>query len=180
MFTSNIKQGGLGQKAYDPIGRKEEDEEEEELEMQSIPKGTATFDYGEEFDFKTIRNLIAQEKSETKTPKSHGSKYSDKTAHLFHHKKEPVSHKQEQASLLEKIKDTKSLIELFETYELKTKEMNINEIKDSSKTKIKRYKDCVYFGEIINSKRHGKGFFYCYLFINVYIRNNALWRWKDL
>jgi len=131
--------------------RKEEDEEEEELEMQTIPKGTANIDYGEEFDFKTIRNLIAQERSETKTPKN------SKKGHAAQPKFENQPHKQDVGTIMEKLKDTKSLIEIFENYELKTKEINLSEIKESSKTKIKRYKDCVYFGEIINSKRHGKG-----------------------
>lgn len=42
-------------------------------------------------------------------------------------------------------------------YQPKSKEIDVAELKKSKKTKLKRYKDAVYFGEMFNDKRHGKG-----------------------
>jgi len=147
MYSSNLRT--QGSRAFEKtIQKKEEDEDEEELEMQSLPKGLANFDYGEELDFKihAMKSPNGQEATQSENlTNSNSGRYNLE------------SHRQQVQAIMETLKDPKALIEVFEKYQTKNKDLSITDIKSSTKTKIKRYKDCVYFGEIINSKRHGKG-----------------------
>jgi len=150
MYSSNVKdRESLRSRAMEKtIHKKEEDEDEEELEMQSLPKGLANFDYGEELDFK-IQPM--------RSPNSQGGPQSENLVNSNSGRNHLENHKQQVQTIMERLKDSKALVEVFENYQTKNKDLSITDIKSSTKTKIKRYKDCVYFGEIINSKRHGKG-----------------------
>jgi len=72
-------------------------------------------------------------------------------------KKELSAHRQSVLMILKNLKDPKALLELFDKYQSQNKDIDLVEMKANGKAKIKKYKDCIYFGEIVNSKRHGKG-----------------------
>lgn len=131
------------------------DDEEEELEMHTISKQTPNFDFEDELDFKVVLHSNP-DRPELKTNGSEANHQLDKTlsAKL---KIDYEIHKHDITAILQKIKDPKGLMEAFERYQIKNKEITFADIKASNKTKLKRYKDCIYFGEIINSNRHGKG-----------------------
>ena len=59
--------------------------------------------------------------------------------------------------IIENTQNTQNLISAFESYLPKSDIIVIADLKKDESTKIKRYKDCVYFGPFINSKRHGRG-----------------------
>ena len=48
------------------------------------------------------------------------------------------------------------LMNFFESY-VPESDLSMLEIHRSVSLKMKRYKDCVYYGELLNGKRHGKG-----------------------
>ena len=64
---------------------------------------------------------------------------------------------QDVLSIIENVQDTQNLMSAFEKYLPKSNLIVIAELKKDESTKIKRYKDCVYFGPFINNKRHGQG-----------------------
>ncbi len=52
------------------------------------------------------------------------------------------------------------LFNFFENYSSKSHIINLNELRASELLKLKKYKNCVYYGEIVNQLKQGKGFFH--------------------
>ena len=60
-------------------------------------------------------------------------------------------------NIISEIKNPKDLISAVEGYKPRSKYINIGFLSNQDNTKIKRYKDCLYFGQVVDGKRHGKG-----------------------
>lgn len=54
-------------------------------------------------------------------------------------------------------KSATEIVKWAMSYVPKNKEVTIDMIRNSLNTKIKRFKDSIYFGEMVNGRRHGKG-----------------------
>ena len=59
--------------------------------------------------------------------------------------------------VISQIKDAKDIIAAIDGYKMRSKNVDKDEVMKQDNAKIKRYKNCIYFGQIINGKRHGKG-----------------------
>jgi len=130
------------------------EESEEELQMNTLPK------IGNRFDSKlNDHNRKASnqhDKLEVKTTLSNTSNFTNNSSASKNAGVDPSSF-QDAAYIIEKIRDPNELAKAFDNYQPRNKEIDMDELKKSERSRIKRYKDCVYFGEFINSKRHGKG-----------------------
>lgn len=134
------------------------DESEEELHMNKMPHISAKFESRlNELNRKSQnspKNL--NEKLEIKATLSNTSHFTSNSTQLKNGGSEDGSFN-DVALIIEKIRDPTELSKAFQNYIPRGKDLDIEELRKSEKSKIKRYKDCVYFGEFINSKRHGKG-----------------------
>jgi hypothetical protein len=99
---------------------------------------------------------LNMDKLEAKTTLSNTSHFTSNSSHHKNPNFENISF-EDVAIIIEKIRDPNELAKAFQNYIPRNKEIEMEELRKSEKCKIKRYKDCVYFGEFINSKRHGKG-----------------------
>ena len=72
-------------------------------------------------------------------------------------------------NIIENIQNTPNLISAFEGYSPKSNMVVIDDFRNNENTKIKRYKDCVYFGQFINGKRHGQGTLFILILILSYL-----------
>ena len=70
-------------------------------------------------------------------------------------------------NILENFDKSTNLPSAFQLYKPRSKIIDIEALTNSEFCKIKRYKDCIYMGEFINSKRHGKGFI-CFIHCSFY------------
>lgn len=49
-----------------------------------------------------------------------------------------------------------ALVKYFESYKPES-DFRIDELHKSEALKLKRYKECAYYGDMLNGKRHGRG-----------------------
>ena len=78
-------------------------------------------------------------------------------------------------NILDNFNNSANLPSAFLAYKSRSIIIHIETLASSELCKIKRYKNCLYMGEFINSKRHGKGFItfdFCSFF--PYIRYNDI------
>jgi len=146
----------------------EQNSDEEELELHNVSKDHPHQDLDDDL-FRPPSSLNYIEKVGTSNrPHSHSSLRSDNSLYMRLLKKaeeDNVARQQVQA-VVSKIQDSKALVEQIEKYQPRNKEISIPLLKSQGKLKVKRYKQCVYFGEIINGKRHGKGISYLLILKN--------------
>jgi hypothetical protein len=50
-----------------------------------------------------------------------------------------------------------NLYKQFKEYQPRSSILHLNQLKSSDHLKLKKFKEAVYFGEIVNAKRHGQG-----------------------
>ena len=53
--------------------------------------------------------------------------------------------------------DTTAMMKAFDNYLVRGKDFDMGLLRKSQFCKLKKYKGCVFLGEVINGKRHGKG-----------------------
>jgi len=144
----------------DPRSAKQDvHDDEEELELHNISK--EHHHQNQDFEEDILRppsSLNYMEKSSNR-PQSHSSLRSDNSLYVRLLKKQEEDHvaRQQIQAIMSKMQDPKALVEQIEKYQPRNKELSIPLLKSQGKLKVKRYKQCIYFGEIINAKRHGKG-----------------------
>lgn len=61
------------------------------------------------------------------------------------------------AQLVEEINNPKDLFAAVDNYTFRNSDIQKEKVMESQFMKIKKYKDCIYFGEVLNGKRHGTG-----------------------
>lgn len=71
--------------------------------------------------------------------------------------KRPVTPAADILYIIAQIKDPKDIIGAVEGYKMRSENLDKEAILNKENTKIKRYKNCLYFGQIVNEKRHGLG-----------------------
>jgi hypothetical protein len=122
--------------------------------MNTLPKISNKFD--SKLNDPSRKGSHQNDKFEVKTTLSNHSNFTSNSTNSKNMAAEAGSF-DDIAQIIEKIRDPTELAKCFDNYKPRNKELDIDELKKSEKSRIKRYKDCVYFGEFINSKRHGKG-----------------------
>lgn len=80
-----------------------------------------------------------------------------------HHPVQPANDVQ---LLISQISEPKNVITAFEAYKIRSKYVSKEALAKQDNVKIKRYKSCLYFGQMINGRRHGKGMRFNPLLVN--------------
>lgn len=69
----------------------------------------------------------------------------------------PVTPAADVQYIISQIKEPKNIADAVEGYQMRSKDLTKEDVLHQENSKVTRFKNCLYFGQIVNDKRHGKG-----------------------